>query len=428
MISKLLEYFPCDVRHVTRDRDQLSLLADMSERSAQARKRASPRRIIRQAQQGGHEALVGTRISHEEGRKARLLSLSGKVLEDRRRASWDNEPSLCGAHAPRFSAHENGESSFRSHRRENLFELARWPRSAKFRPMNDAAAQGAQIGVVGDVHLFWDNQDVAFFNRCNYDLLLFVGDLAGYTQVRGLQVARSLCNLRIPSMCIPGNHDGLHAFQLGAEIVPGAHRLRHAFGFGQDWRCRIIDKALGNVQLVGYSRHRMELSGMALNVIVGRPHSIGGRRIACARYLRSKHGIDSMDASSERLRSLVDQCDDAPILFLAHNGPSGLGDRAESIWGCDFRKKEEDWGDRDLEDAVQHAKSGGRTVLATVAGHMHRKTKSGKQRPGQVRKDGTLYVNAAEVPRHRIRSGTLRRHHVRLALTPSEAQAEDVWV
>ena len=45
--------------------------------------------------------------------------------------------------------------------------------------MNDALTQGATIGVVGDVHLFWDAKDVAFFNGSNYDMLLFVGDLAG---------------------------------------------------------------------------------------------------------------------------------------------------------------------------------------------------------------------------------------------------------
>ena len=104
-----------------------------------------------------------------------------------------------------------------------------------------------------------------------------------------------------------------------------------------------------------------------------------------------------MDASTARLKSLVDECDYAPILFLAHNGPSGLGDRANSIWGCDFRRKEEDWGDRDLEEAVRYANTNGRKVLATVAGHMHRKTKSGKRRPGQVEKDGVLYVNGEVV-------------------------------
>lgn len=294
--------------------------------------------------------------------------------------------------------------------------------------MNDGTTQAATIGVVGDVHLFWDTEDVAFFNRSDYDMVLFVGDLAAYTQVRGLRVARSLRKLRIPAMFIAGNHDGVHAFQLGSEIAPRAHRLRNAFCQGQEWRCRNLDRALGDVKLVAYSRHKVELSGVAFNIVVCRPHSIGGRRVACMRYLAEKYGVDSMDASSARLKALVDQCDDAPIVFLAHNGPSGLGDRADSIWGCDFRKREEDWGDRDLEEAVQHAKGAGRAVLATVAGHMHRRTKSGKHRPGQVEKDGTLYVNAAEVPRHRIKHGTMKRHHVRLTLTETRAKAEDIWV
>jgi uncharacterized protein (TIGR04168 family) len=105
-----------------------------------------------------------------------------------------------------------------------------------------------------------------------------------------------------------------------------------------------------------------------------------------------------------------------------------LGDRADSIWGCDFRRKEEDWGDQDLEAAVSHAKSNGRRVLATVAGHMHRKTKAGKRRPAQVEQDGVLYVNAAEVPRHRKVNGIKRRHHVKLTVTAGDITAEDLWV
>jgi len=288
--------------------------------------------------------------------------------------------------------------------------------------------QAATIGVIGDVHLFWDDDDIAFFNRAGYDLLLFVGDLAGYTQVRGRRVARSLRRLRVSAMCIPGNHDGLHALQLGAEIAPRARRLRHVFCRGQSRRCQKLGQALGDVELVGYDHRRLALGGVPLNVVVGRPHSIGGRRLACLRYLKKEFGIDSMEASIARLKQLVDACDEAPVLFLAHNGPSGLGDRADAIWGCDFRRKEEDWGDRDLEEAVQHALGSGRTVLATVAGHMHRKTKSGKRRPAQVRKDGVLYVNAAEVPRHRKVNGAKKRHHVKLTLTRDHATAEDIWV
>jgi uncharacterized protein (TIGR04168 family) len=294
--------------------------------------------------------------------------------------------------------------------------------------MNGGATQAATIGVIGDVHLHWDDADIAFFNGSGYDLLLFVGDLAGYTQVRGLRVARSLRKLEVPAMCIPGNHDGLHAFQLGAEIAPRAHRFRNAFCQGQGRRCRTFDRALGPVEMVAYSRRRVAPAGVPLNIVVARPHSIGGRRLACIRYLQQAYGIDSMEASAARLKSLVDQCDDAPILFLAHNGPSGLGDRASSIWGCDFRRKEEDWGDRDLEEALRYANGNGRKVLATVAGHMHRKTKSGRRRPGQLAKDGVLYVNAAEVPRHRKVNGNKQRHHVKLTVTANGAVAEDLWV
>jgi uncharacterized protein (TIGR04168 family) len=105
-----------------------------------------------------------------------------------------------------------------------------------------------------------------------------------------------------------------------------------------------------------------------------------------------------------------------------------LGDRADSIWGCDFRRREEDWGDQDLEAAVRYADSKGRKVLAAVAGHMHRKTKSGRSRPAQVEKDGVLYVNAAEVPRQRRVNGEKKRHHVRLTVTAQRVTAEDRWV
>lgn len=294
--------------------------------------------------------------------------------------------------------------------------------------MNDGPTQAATIAVIGDVHLFWDDADIAFFNRGGYDLVLFVGDLAGYTQVRGLRLARSLRKLDVPAMCVPGNHDGLHAFQLGAEIAPRAHRFRNAFCRGQARRCQSLDRALGHVEMVAYSRRRIAPGGVPLNVVVGRPHSIGGRRLACIRYLDEAFGVRSMDDSAAVLKSLVDRCDDAPILFLAHNGPSGLGDRASSIWGCDFRRKEEDWGDRDLEEAIEYARNRGRRVLATVAGHMHRRTKSGRLRPGQLQKNGTLYVNAAEVPRHRKVNGLKKRHHVRLTITHDSASAVDCWV
>ena len=294
--------------------------------------------------------------------------------------------------------------------------------------MSNNGSQTARVGVIGDVHLFWDDADREFFNEAGYDLLLFVGDLAAYSQRGGRRVASSVAQLTTPTLVIPGNHDGLNAFQLGSEVFPRAHRWRHAFCAGQAERCRAMDDALGAARFVGFSRHRLEVGTTEVNIIAGRPHSIGGRRVACERYLRETFGVGSIEDSAALLRTLIDGCDDAPLLFLAHNGPSGLGDTADSIWGCDFRRKEEDWGDRDLELAIAHAKDQGRRVLAVAAGHMHRRTKSGKRRPPQVVNDGVLYINAAEVPRHRSENGIAKRHHVRLTIDGNQVAAEDVWV
>ena len=85
---------------------------------------------------------------------------------------------------------------------------------------------------------------------------------------------------------------------------------------------------------------------------------------------------------------------------------------------------EGDHGDLDLRAAIDHARERGKRVRAVIAGHMHHALKGGGRRTWQVDRDDTLFINAAEVPRHR--DG--RRHHVRLTLDADHAEAEAVWV
>ena len=61
-----------------------------------------------------------------------------------------------------------------------------------------------------------------------------------------------------------------------------------------------------------------------------------------------------------------------------------------------------------------------------LAGHMHWKLHGGGERRWQLERDGTLYVNAARVPRIvRSQQRTLH-HHIALRLTKSGAQAREV--
>ena len=76
------------------------------------------------------------------------------------------------------------------------------------------------------------------------------------------------------------------------------------------------------------------------------------------------------------------------VVVLAHCGPHGLGATRESIYGCDFRPEQGDWGDRDLAEALEYARECGKRVVAVVAGHMHHALRGGGERVWRERRDG----------------------------------------
>jgi len=141
--------------------------------------------------------------------------------------------------------------------------------------------------------------------------------------------------------------------------------------------------------------------------------------------MQAYYGIDSMDASVDRLCSLVDAAETRDLLFFAHNGPLGLGDQPGDMWGCDFRPGGGDWGDPDLTEAIAHARARGHRVLAVVGGHMHLRTKSGDERPWQRSVDDVVYVNSARVPRIFSHANGVRRHHVALTIDDAGVAFEE---
>jgi len=286
---------------------------------------------------------------------------------------------------------------------------------------------GIRIGVIGDLHTHWDQVDVAQFERSDYDLLYFTGDLGGGTRDSSLRVARNLSRLGRATLVMPGNNDVGDIAELAAELAyrGGIQRLA-AMRRGRD-----TDGAADSpapVQLCGYSAHRLRRGDVDVTVIAARPHSMGGPTLAFAGHMRDAWGIDSMEASTRRLCALVDGAETRDLVFFAHNGPTGLGEDAHAMWGCDFRPGGGDWGDPDLAAAIAHALAGGRRVLAVVAGHMHLRTKCGRERPWCEERDGTLYVNAARVPRIFASEDDTHRHHVALEIGARGVSAVERFV
>lgn len=286
-----------------------------------------------------------------------------------------------------------------------------------------------RIAVLGDVHTHFDDRDAEWLDDAGYHVILFVGDLAGYRQREGVRVARSIARLRTPTLVLPGNHDGPHLLHLASEVFGWRHLSSHLGGF-MGRRLDRLRGALGPAQLAGYSLHPIEAGDQALTLVAVRPHAMGGPRLPFAKHMQRAHGVASLDDSARRLCALVDQAPHERLLFLAHNGPSGLGDTPEAIFGRDFDTPwpgdPSDWGDPDLAAAIHHAQRQGKHVLGTVAGHMHHHVRGGGRRPVSVERDGILHVNAARVPRIFQRDGRTVRHHVRLEIHDDGIGVEEV--
>ena len=221
-----------------------------------------------------------------------------------------------------------------------------------------------RLGVVGDLHTHWDEVDVRLFARSDSDLLYFTGALGGGTPESTVRIARIIARLDKPALVMPGNNDTMDTAELAAELTHRAGiatlaRLQRG-GSGEDSTAR----------LCGYSAHRVGAGDLDVTLIGARPHSMGGPDLSFPEFMHETYGVDSLDASRERLIALVDEAQSERLVFLSHNGPVGLGGAHHDPWGADFKPEGGDWGDPDLADAIAHAKQIGKRVLAVVAGHM----------------------------------------------------------
>ena len=295
-----------------------------------------------------------------------------------------------------------------------------------------------RIGLIGDLHGSWDDWDTRYFSASDYDLLLFVGDLGSSAGDNGVRIARSIGRIDKRALVMPGNNDARHGPRIAAEFG-------HQRGL---WALRRVNASLGTrppsessgqVRLCGYSVHTFEIAGRAISVLAARPYARGGGELSFPERLAASYGIESMEASREKLRQLVDACSTDALILLAHNGPTGLGAAQTDLWGCDFRAEEGDWGDPDLADCIAYASSRGKQVLAVLAGHMHSPTRgrghSSLARPSarfdrawQATRGGTLYVNPARVPRIWEDADAKYRHHVELEIDAEGAHVREIVV
>lgn len=283
-----------------------------------------------------------------------------------------------------------------------------------------------KIAIIGDLHGRYNGLDNDYLERSGCDLVLFVGDLGSGTLKNGLEMIRIISRLRVPGLVMPGNNDSPHLAALHAELTfqTGKSELLRLMGTSQR-------KA---VEPCGFTSHNLSTAFGGVTLIAARPCAMGGSECSFADQLSRNHNIANLDDSAGKLKSLVDAAEHSDLIFLAHNGPFGLGESTGDPWARDFDvvnrpNAPKDWGDSDLRAAIEYAQQLGKRVIAVIAGHMHRSHKN--ERPLLTQVHHTSYVNAAFVPRIQVLDGCEKHHYVELDIDLSSstpAQLNERWV
>ncbi len=245
-----------------------------------------------------------------------------------------------------------------------------------------------KIAIVGDVHDRWEAADETALQHLGVDLVLFVGDFGN----ESVQVVRAIAAVKLPKATVFGNHDAWYsASDWGKQKCPYDRQK-------EDWVQDQID--LLKETHVGYSK--LDFPELQITVVGSRPFSWGGDVWKNAEFYKERFGVTSFAESTAKIVAAAKTAAYDTVIFLGHNGPVGLGSNADDPCGKDWQPLGGDYGDPDLTEAIASVRKLGKTIPLVTFGHMHhdlRYTKQHLRKTFVISSEGTMYLNAARVPR-----------------------------
>lgn len=263
------------------------------------------------------------------------------------------------------------------------------------------------IAVVGDIHEQWELQDNACLEALGVDLALFVGDFGN----EAVEIVKRVAALQLPKAVVFGNHDAHYsASKRGRKKCP--------YDATQEDRVQQQLDLLGETH-VGYTKQ--DFSALHLSVVGSRPFSWGGPQWRNQGFYQQRYGVSGFEESTARMIAAVQETAYPTTIFLAHNGPKGLGDQPHDVCGRDWKTGGGDYGDEDLTRAIAQTRQLGKTIPLVAFGHMHHRLRHTQryQRTAVVTDEqGTVYFNAACVPRITEAGGECLRKFFLVDLTP----------
>lgn len=248
-------------------------------------------------------------------------------------------------------------------------------------------SSSCRIAIIGDVHSQWSWTDNQLLQKLAVDLVLFVGDFGN----EDVSIAKIVSELELPKAVILGNHDAwFSATSWGQSQCPYDRSQ-------EDWVQAQIE-ILGD-SYVGYGQRSFPQFNLA--VVGGRPFSWGGDQWRNQKFYQSRFGINGFAESTAKIVAAAESASAKQLIFIGHNGPTGLGDQPEDICGRDWVPIGGDFGDPDLAAAIDRLQSQGKSIPLVAFGHMHHQLRHRTDRLRvPARQIGqTLYLNAARCPR-----------------------------
>ena len=245
-----------------------------------------------------------------------------------------------------------------------------------------------KIAVVGDVHDQWEREDELALKHLGVDLVLFVGDFGN----ESVEVVRQVASLDLPKAVILGNHDAWYTASVWGQKKAPYDRTQ------EDWVQQQLE-LLGETH-IGYGK--LDFPQFNLSVVGSRPFSWGGSQWKNQDFYRARYGINNFADSTTRIVAAAQATAYDTIIFIGHNGPTGLGDRPEDTCGKDWEPLGGDHGDPDFAEAIDKVHTLGKSIPLVTFGHMHHSLRHRKDRWRTIINtslEGTIYLNSACVPR-----------------------------
>ena len=245
-----------------------------------------------------------------------------------------------------------------------------------------------KIAAIGDIHEQWEAADALALEHLGIDLVLFVGDFGN----EAVEIVEAIAQISLPKAAILGNHDAWYtASDWGRKKAPYDHH--------EEDRVQKQLDLLGKAH-VGYGK--LDFPEFNLSIVGGRPFSWGGTEWKNKDFYQDRYNIQNFPQSTNRIIEAAKSATCDHLIFLAHNGPVGLGEEAESPCGRDWQPLGGDFGDPDLGLAIAATQNLGKSIPLVTFGHMHhrlRHTQKIQRQAIATNPQGTIYFNCASVPR-----------------------------